>query len=346
MAAKIKSKSTLPEYSAQRGEATRCSFSITIEVPTRLDVLVAETMARELGARALTRSQIKKEIEAGTIEFSGKTLSSPGAKIVGPGTLSFNSYATEGLTYQPDPSIEVIHEDSSLIVINKPAGLSVHPGAGRKDATLVNKLLPKLAATDHIRPGIVHRLDKDTTGLLVVAKTVQAHASLAKQFAAHTIIRRYQALVFATPKNRKVIMAQESGTIDANLLRVEKKIIIDGTGRRAVTHWKVVERLGYGAIVEFRLETGRTHQIRVHAASIQSPVIGDRTYGDFSGLPMPLFKLHHAFGRQALHAQSLGFIHPMTRREMMFEIAPPPEHLRLIERFRLYGAGRGSEAGE
>lgn len=326
----------------QRGASTRCSFEVIIETPIRLDVLVADTMAKELGALALSRSQIKKEIEAGAVGFNGRVISSPGVKIVRSGVLTFNSYQADKLVYQPDPSIEVIHEDAALIVINKPAGLSVHPGAGRKDATLVNKLLPKLAGTDPIRPGIVHRLDKDTTGLLVVAKTVQAHGALARQFADHSIVRRYEALVFATPKNRKLVMSQDSGTIDANLLRVEKKIIIDGNGRRAVTHWSVIERLGYGAIVEFRLETGRTHQIRVHAASIKCPVIGDRTYGDFSGLPMPLFKAHHAFGRQALHARKLGFAHPSTGKEMVFEVAPPAEHLQLVERFRDFGTGNGA----
>jgi 23S rRNA pseudouridine1911/1915/1917 synthase len=319
--------------------ASRVSAQRSLPIPARLDVLLAEVALEHSGANALSRSQLKREIEAGRVTVNGKVVDVPGRKIVGDVTVEFNIYADERVIFQPDPTLPIIFEDDAVVVVNKPAGLTVHPGAGRRAETLVNKLLPKLATTDRLRPGIVHRLDKDTTGLLVVAKTPQAHAALARQFAAHTTRRRYRALLLATPRNKRGALKEDEGTIDAALGRREKIVVIDPSGRRAVTHWRVVERLGYGVIVELRLETGRTHQIRVHTASLGCPVIGDRTYGDFSALPKPLFRLHDSFGRQALHAQTLGFTHPFTGEELSFSVAPPKEHAELEERFRAFGSG-------
>jgi len=341
-----KQKKQIPAINLKNTRSgTRRAMSVEIPALIRLDVFLAALMERELGPLALSRSQIKYEIENGKITWCGKVVDAPSARISGVGIIEFEVYEPSNLLYEPDAGIEVIYEDESLIVVNKPAGLAVHPGAGRSAGTLVNKLLPKLAQTDSVRPGIVHRIDKDTTGLLVVAKTVQAHTALAAQFAEHKINRRYQALVLASPKLRRLVTEQDSGTINASLGRSEKLIVVDPNGRSAITHWKVLDRLGYAAILEFQLETGRTHQIRVHAASIRCPVIGDRTYGDFSSLPTPLFKIQSLFGRQALHASALGFIHPLNKKELNFSAPPPADYLKLVQEFREFGSGTGSGVG-
>ena len=223
-------------------------------------------------------------------------------------------------------------DTSGLLVVDKPAGLVVHPAAGNADGTLVNALLHHCGGSlsgigGVARPGIVHRIDKDTSGLLVVAKTDVAHEGLAKQFAAHSIDRRYLAIVSGVPRTG-------GGTVDAPLARSStnrKKIAIvaEGRGKRAVTHWTRLELLRDSALVECRLETGRTHQVRVHMASIGHPLLGDPVYGRAGGPHRTLLK-SLGFHRQALHAAELGFVHPVTKNRLSFASGMPSDMQELF----------------
>jgi len=218
---------------------------------------------------------------------------------------------TEAEILPQDLPLDIVYEDSQLIVINKAKGMVVHPAAGHADGTLVNALLfhcgGSLSGINGVmRPGIVHRLDKDTSGLLVAAKNDLAHNTLAAQFAEHTVSREYLALVHGG-------FREDSGTINAPIARHRinrKKMAIDPAGRRAVTHWHVEERLGRFTLLRCRLETGRTHQIRVHMASINHPVLGDTVYGKET-------KSIKTDG-QVLHAHLLGFTHPTTVKYIEF----------------------------
>jgi 23S rRNA pseudouridine1911/1915/1917 synthase len=219
--------------------------------------------------------------------------------------------------------LKIVHEDASLIVIDKPAGLVVHPGAGQPDRTLLNALLahaPALAGVP--RAGIVHRLDKDTSGLLVVAKTVEAQTSLVKQLAERTMKRVYLALVQGDPP--------ASGTIDAPVGRDAKlrtRMAVTHRGKPARTSYRVLERFGRAALVECRLETGRTHQIRVHFQHIRHPLVGDTVYrrGTRHGI---------AFARQALHAIELTLVHPSSGETLTWRSAPPRDFKRLLDELR------------
>lgn len=230
-----------------------------------------------------------------------------------------------------DLGLTVVFEDEHLIVIDKPAGMVVHPAAGNPDGTLVNALLHHCAGNlsgigGVARPGIVHRIDKDTSGLLVAAKTDRAHEGLARQFAAHSIDRRYKAIVAGLPKGQ--------GTIEANLARSDanrKKVAIvgEGRGKRAVTHWRLERALKDAALVECRLETGRTHQVRVHMASIGHPLLGDPVYGRTRPGHREVLK-RLGFERQALHAARLGFIHPINSQALAFDSPMPDDMQELL----------------
>lgn len=230
-----------------------------------------------------------------------------------------------------DLGLTVVFEDEHLIVIDKPAGMVVHPAAGNPDGTLVNALLHHCAGNlsgigGVARPGIVHRIDKDTSGLLVAAKTDRAHEGLARQFSTHSIDRRYKAIVAGLPKGQ--------GTVNANLARSDvnrKKVAIvgEGRGKRAVTHWRLERALKDSALVECRLETGRTHQVRVHMASIGHPLLGDPVYGRTRPGTRELLK-RLGFERQALHAARLGFIHPIDSRALAFDSAMPDDMQELL----------------
>jgi 23S rRNA pseudouridine1911/1915/1917 synthase len=235
-----------------------------------------------------------------------------------------------------DIPLTIAFEDEHLLVVDKPAGLVVHPAAGNFDRTLVNALLHHCGASlsgigGVARPGIVHRIDKDTSGLLVVAKTDVAHEGLAKQFAMHSIERRYLAIVNGVPKTG-------GGTIDAALARSSanrKKMAIvrdkeeGGRGKRAVTHWKRLDVLRDATLVECRLETGRTHQVRVHMASIGHALLGDPFYGG-TGKRHRKLLAELKFHRQALHAAKLGFIHPVTKDHLSFQSGMPSDMQELF----------------
>jgi 23S rRNA pseudouridine1911/1915/1917 synthase len=233
-----------------------------------------------------------------------------------------------------DIALDIVFEDDHLLVVDKPAGLVVHPAAGNFDGTLVNALLHHCAGRlsgigGVVRPGIVHRIDKDTSGLLVVAKTDPAHEGLSAQFAKHSIDRRYKAIVAGVPT---------SGKVDAPLARSphdRKKVAIQARGKRAVTHYTLITALKRdAALVECRLETGRTHQVRVHMASIGHPLLGDPVYGRARPSHRVILK-DLGFARQALHAARLGFIHPVTSETCVFESEMPHDMQQLFSALRV-----------
>lgn len=236
-----------------------------------------------------------------------------------------------------DIALDIIFEDDQIIVINKAAGMTVHPGKGTDGTTLVNALLHHSRqlsdSGDKLRPGIVHRLDKNTSGLLVVAKTDAAHHFLQKQFLTREISRTYWALVWGA-------MEQEQGTVEGNIARSKKdptKFTVTSRGKAAVTHYRLLQDFRYISLLEIKLETGRTHQIRVHMKSIHHPVVGDETYngrdGQLRRLPSHLHKrgqhLLKLMPRQALHARYLTFIHPASKERVSFE-APLPEDFKIV----------------
>jgi 23S rRNA pseudouridine1911/1915/1917 synthase len=236
-----------------------------------------------------------------------------------------------------DIPLKVVHEDRWLVVIDKPAGLVVHPAPGHEDGTLVNALLAHCddlrGIGGELRPGIVHRIDKDTSGLLVVAKDDQTMKALGAAFKAHDIERLYEALVVGKPPT-------ESGRIDTlhgRDPRDRKKFSIRvKEGRRAVTDWRVVERFSGAARMEAELETGRTHQVRVHLAALGCPLLADRTYGKPPRDPA-LRAIAEELGRQALHARTLGFVHPATGKTLSFTAEPPEDFRRALAALRERG---------
>jgi 23S rRNA pseudouridine1911/1915/1917 synthase len=237
-------------------------------------------------------------------------------------------------------ALPIVYEDEHLLVIDKPAGLVVHPAAGNRDGTLVNALIAHCGDSlrgigGELRPGIVHRIDKDTTGLIVVAKTEQAHRSLGKQFAAHTVERVYKALVWGNPRTREGAI---EGAIGRSPLNRQKMAVLRVGGKPAKTHYKVMEALGStAALVECRLETGRTHQVRVHLAHIGHPIIGDPVYGRPRNIP----GLTLGIKRQALHAAVLGFQHPASHKRLRFESVLPQDFTETYSQLKAF-APKGS----
>jgi len=254
-----------------------------------------------------------------------------------------------------DIPLNVVFEDEHILVINKNAGLVVHPGVGNYTGTLINALyhyfrdLP-LFQTGNMRPGLVHRLDKNTSGILLIAKTELALNRLAKQFYDRTTSRKYLALVWGS-------LDEEEGRIEGHIgrdLKDRKKmnVFADGSqGKHAVTHYKLIERLGYLSLVECQLETGRTHQIRVHFKHIRHPLFNDETYGGDQILKGTTFTKYKQFvqncfqalPRHALHAKSLGFTHPDTGEQMFFDSELPEDMTQVIEKWRRYTGGRTGE---
>ncbi|HNR77684.1 MAG TPA: RluA family pseudouridine synthase [Parvularculaceae bacterium] len=317
---------------------------------TRLDKWLSEIEP------AFSRSRFKALIEQGALSRNGTAFTDPSWKIRVGEVFEFAPPPVEPAVPKPEAiALDIFYEDDDIIVVNKPAGMVVHPAAGNWNGTLVNALIAHCGASlsgvgGVARPGIVHRLDKDTSGLLVAAKRDASHAKLSEAFSAHDIERVYDALVVGAPR-------PAVGTVDAPLARAggdrKKMAVVDEDDarpdqRRAVTHYRLVEAYGRGraklagdalaALIECRLETGRTHQIRVHMASIGCPLIGDPVYGRGPGLSGlkpgdaaadTAIAAIKGFRRQALHARILGFNHPISGKALRFA-SPAPEDFRTL----------------
>ena len=301
---------------------------------SRLDRWLAESLPE------MSRSRLQALIEEGAMR-SGETVVTSASRKVKDGEI-FSLIVPPAAPAAPQPQnipLDIVYEDDDLIVIDKPAGLVVHPAPGSPDGTLVNALLHHCAGSlsgigGVKRPGIVHRIDKDTSGLLVIAKNDRAHHGLAEQFAEHSIDRIYNAVVWGVPMPRH---GEVEGPIGRNPSDRKKMAIVAG-GKPALTHFKVISAFGdYAALVECRLETGRTHQIRVHMTSIGHPLVGDQLYGKSrskSRAPEAAKQALTTFPRQALHARTLGFYHPNSRKKLQFESKIPSDFNELINSLR------------
>lgn len=280
---------------------------------------------------------------------NGKVVTDPKARLVeGDGVDITVEEAVEVETRPEDIALDIIHEDDDLIVVNKPAGMVVHPAPGSPSGTLVNALLHhfggKLSGIGgEKRPGIVHRIDKDTSGLLVVAKSDRAHHGLAKQFADHSMEREYTALCHGVPDGADPRLRGVKGvSFEGAVLKIttqlarhktdrQRQAVLFSGGRHAVTRVRVLEAHGPVALIACRLETGRTHQIRVHMSHVGHGLVGDQTYGGRRRVSakVPGSEAMNGFPRQALHAATLGFVHPVTKEDMRFE-APLPDDFRAL----------------
>lgn len=288
----------------------------------RLDAFLAHAM------EDLTRSAAAKAIEEGRVLVSGK-VPSKSLKLTGNETIAFTPEEPAPIDAVPqDIPLDVVYEDDDVIVVNKPSGLVVHPAPGHPDGTLVNALLFHCGASlsgvgGALRPGIVHRIDRDTSGLIIAAKNDYAHQFLSAQLADHTLARTYECIVVGN-------LREDSGTVDAPIARDSrdrKRMAVVPGGRRAVTHWTVLARYPGYTHVQCRLETGRTHQIRVHMAYLGHPILGDTVYG--AKKPVP------GLTGQCLHAVGLQFIHPRTKELVSLSCPLPGEFtaaLRKIDR--------------
>jgi 23S rRNA pseudouridine1911/1915/1917 synthase len=291
----------------------------------RVDRALAEAVP------TLSRERLKVLINAGQVTQAGVAMRDPSRKARGGEAFQVAVPApVPAHNEAQDIPLVIAWEDEHLIVVDKPAGLVVHPAAGNLDGTLVNALLHhcrgSLSGIGGVaRPGIVHRIDKDTSGLMVAAKTDRTHEGLAKQFAAHSIDRRYRAIVGGRP-------LPVAGSVDAPLARSpnnRKKVAVVQGGKRAVTHYRTIEPLRDATLVECRLETGRTHQVRVHMASVGHALLGDPVYGRTKHAHKGVLETLN-FRRQALHAAHLGFIHPITGATLAFDSAMPPDMQELF----------------
>ena len=330
-------------------------ITIGAEPPSRLDKALARDVEGGLG---LSRSRLVALIGAGAVTLDGVVVRSPRAR------------ALEGQVYQvvlpevaeshilpEEMPLEIVHEDESLLVVNKPAGMVVHPAPGSPSGTLVNGLLAHFGAGlsgvgGMARPGIVHRIDKDTSGLLVVAKTDAAHQALAAQFAAHSVAREYKAVVHGAPDHADPRLKGVKGVSfePGNILRIttqlarhkhdrQRQAVLFHGGRHAVTRARIERAFGsppQAALVTCWLETGRTHQIRVHMAHAGHGLIGDKTYGGRRKLSPKVLgeaavAAARAFPRQALHAATLGFSHPLSGAQMSFDAPLPADMVALLD---------------
>lgn len=276
----------------------------------------------------VTRSWLQKLIEAGNVSVEGREKLAKNYKLRAGDRLTVELPEPETLDVLPENiPLDIVYEDKYLLVVNKPSGMVVHPAVGNHTGTLVNAVMfhcgDQLSSINGVvRPGIVHRIDKDTSGLLVIAKTDAAHRGLAEQFAVHSIKRAYRAVVYNNIK-------EDDGRVDAPIGRNPKDrlkmaVVSADKGRRAVTNYHVIERSGKFTYVECRLETGRTHQIRVHMAYIGHPLLGDPLYGPRKGMS--------GVTGQVLHAKELGFVHPITGEYMEFESELPPEFVKALKK--------------
>lgn len=324
----------------------RKRFTVTKgQEPLRIDKYL---MAKIEGA---TRNKVQQAIELGFVLVNEQPVKSnykvrPGDEII---TFSDTSPEDREIIPQELP-LNIVYEDDSIIIINKPAGLVMHPGSGNPNGTLVNGVVwhlklqqPELTENQLPRFGMVHRIDKNTSGLVVLAKTQEASFHLAKQFFDHTVERKYIALVWGDLKD-------DEGTITGHVGRHQRfrkimDVYPDGEhGKEATTHYKIIERFGYTTLVECKLETGRTHQIRVHMQHIGHPLFNDDTYGGDRIVKGTVYTKYKQFvdncfaicPRHALHAKNLGFIHPKTQKKLLFESELAEDMKAVIEKWRVY----------
>jgi 23S rRNA pseudouridine1911/1915/1917 synthase len=295
----------------------------------RLDQFVARSV------EGMTRATVQRLIDEGRVTVDGKVEKASLKLRGGERVVVTVPPPVPAVPEAEDIPLAILHEDSDLVVVNKPAGMVVHPGAGTPGGTLVNALLAHCTDLSgiggEIRPGIVHRIDKDTTGVLVVAKNDRSHEGLSRQFREHTIKRIYLALVFGSPKTDTGRIEGAIGRHPTDRKRMSGKA---KHGKHAVTHWKVLARYPGMTLLRLRLETGRTHQIRVHLAESGYPLVGDEVYGGAgraNDLRDPVLKkLVRELGRQALHAKTLGFIHPAGGAYVEFDTELPEDMARII----------------
>lgn len=309
----------------------------------RIDKFLAGRLSNNI-----SRTKIQYAAETGSILVNGKPVKSNYKIRPHDNILLIFPKSNENYDLTPeDIPLEILYEDKSVLVINKQANLVVHPGLGNPRGTLINAVMHHFnqlpSANDPFRPGLVHRLDKDTTGVMVIAKTEQALTHLAKQFFDRTTQRKYIALAWGD-------FDEEGGTIEGNIgrhtrQRMQMEVFPDGSfGKHAVTHYKVLERLNYVTMVECKLETGRTHQIRVHLKYIGHTLFGDVRYEGNKILKGTIHTKYKQFidncfeilPRQALHAAELGFVHPTTGKEMFFRKELPPDFQNVLEKWRRY----------
>ena len=287
----------------------------------RLDAFLASSLD------GLTRSQAARLIESGEVAVNGRAVSKS-YKLAGGEDVAVTLPEPEPVEAVPqDIPLDVVYEDADVIVVNKPSGMVVHPAPGHPDGTLVNALLYHCAGTlsgigGALRPGIVHRIDRDTSGLIIAAKNDAAHQYLSAQLADHTLARTYECIVVGK-------LREDRGTVDAPIARHptdRKRMAVVAGGREAVTHWEVIARYPGYTHVRCRLETGRTHQIRVHMAYIGHPILGDTVYGAKKEVP--------GLTGQCLHAVGLRFLHPRTHEVMELSCPLPEEFTRMLQKFR------------
>ena len=287
----------------------------------RLDAFLASSLD------GLTRSQATRLIESGEVAVNGRAVSKS-YKLAGGEDIAVTLPAPEPVEAVPqDIPLDVVYEDADVIVVNKPSGMVVHPAPGHPDGTLVNALLYHCAGTlsgigGALRPGIVHRIDRDTSGLIIAAKNDAAHQYLSAQLADHTLARTYECIVVGA-------LREDRGTVDAPIARHptdRKRMAVVAGGREAVTHWEVIARYPGYTHVRCRLETGRTHQIRVHMAYIGHPILGDTVYGAKKEVP--------GLTGQCLHAVGLRFLHPRTHEVVELSCPLPEEFTRMLQKIR------------
>ena len=330
------------------------TFQLSADPPKRLDKALARDVPQEA---SLSRSRLAKLLEAGAVTVNGVVVTDPRARPSEDDQIGVTiEVAEESHMLGEDIALDVMYEDADLIVVNKPAGMVVHPAPGTPSGTLVNALIAHCGESlsgvgGEKRPGIVHRIDKETSGLLVVAKSDRAHHSLADQFAAHTVHRRYLAVCYGVPDAHDPRLRGIRGTSfePGNILKIQthlarhktdrqRQAVFFGTGRHAVTRSRIVQALGarpVAAVIECWLETGRTHQIRVHLAHCGHGLIGDPVYGGKRKLAEVAVgpegqSAASGFARQALHAATLGFVHPVTGEDLRFSAPLPEDMIGLI----------------
>ncbi len=305
-------------------------FELSAQVPTAMHGQRFDQVASALFPD-FSRSRLQAWIRDGQLLLDGRP-AKPKDKLIGGELLELSAELEAQGAWEPEPiTLDIVHEDEHLMVINKPAGLVVHPAAGNQTGTLLNALLNHVPDLIKLpRAGIVHRLDKDTTGLMVVAKSLQAHADLVAQLADRTVSREYEAVAVGAMTG--------GGTVDAPMGRhpMQRKLmaVLSQGGKRAVTHYRVITRFPHHTHIRVNLETGRTHQIRVHMAHIGFPLVGDATYGKRFRIPkgasQELIDTLKHFTRQALHAARLGLEHPDTGDLVEWTAPPPPDFQKLL----------------